>query len=97
MTRPPISPPRASMLKLVAVLLAMFALPLLAAGQAVQSQTSAAPQPQPVSLPHLYWHFLIHQSDLDSLAAKLSSGTADGVEQPGVNCGGMVSGKSMPS
>jgi hypothetical protein len=28
-------------------------------------------QLKPVSLQHLYWHFLIHQADLDAFAAKL--------------------------
>jgi hypothetical protein len=48
-----------------------------AIGQQAQSQPSTAPQLQPVPLAHLYWHFLIHQNDLDTFAAKL---TAEGKE-----------------
>lgn len=64
--------------KLAAVLLALCALPLQVTGQALQSQPSPSSQLQPVSLPHLYWHFLIHQSELDAFAAKLTAKGQDG-------------------
>jgi hypothetical protein len=49
-----------------------------AIGQQVQSQPHAPVQLKPVSLPHLYWHFLIHQSRLDAFAAKLTAEGHDG-------------------
>jgi hypothetical protein len=53
-----------------------------AAGQTTVPQqlppSSGRPQPKPVSLPHLYWHFLVHQNHLDSLAARMESQGTDG-------------------
>jgi hypothetical protein len=49
-----------------------------AIGQQVQNQPNALSQVKPVSLPHLYWHFLIHQSELDALAAKLNANGKNG-------------------
>ena len=49
-----------------------------AIGQQTQSQPNASSQLKPVSLPHLYWHFLIHQSELDAFAAKLTAQGQDG-------------------
>jgi hypothetical protein len=51
-----------------------------AIGQQTQSQPNASSQLRPVSLPHLYWHFLVHQSELDAFAAKLDAqGQAEGL------------------
>lgn len=44
-----------------------------ALAQSTQTQPAASSQPKPVSLPHLYWHFLIHQSRLDAAAAALQA------------------------
>ncbi len=49
-----------------------------AIGQSTQTQANTPSQPKPVSLPHLYWHFLIHQNDLDNMAAKLQAKGRDG-------------------
>lgn len=49
-----------------------------AIGQQAQNPPSAASQLKPVSVPHLYWHFLIHQNELDTLAAKLTAEGKDG-------------------
>jgi len=66
--------------KLAAALLALCALPQLVSGQAAQNPPSTpSSQLQPVSLPHLYWHFLIHQNDLDNLAAQLTTQGSDGL------------------
>jgi hypothetical protein len=64
--------------KLAALLVALCAFSLQASGQAAQNQPPAASQLQPLPLPHLYWHFLIHQSELDALAAKLTAQGKDG-------------------
>jgi hypothetical protein len=61
-----------------AVLATLGAWPLEAAAQAAPTQPSASSQLQPVSLPHLYWHFLIHQNELDVLAAQLTAQGQDG-------------------
>jgi hypothetical protein len=45
----------------------------VAIGQQTQSQPNPPAQPKPIPLPHLYFHFLMHQSDLDSLAAKFTA------------------------
>lgn len=57
---------------LVLLLVVGVSLPL-ALGQQTQSQPNASSELKPVSLPHLYWHFLIHQSELDAMAAKLDA------------------------
>jgi hypothetical protein len=44
-----------------------------AIGQQAQSQPNAPAQPKAVPLPHLYWHFLIHQNDLDNMAAQFQA------------------------
>jgi hypothetical protein len=55
-----------------AILLTLHALPQRAAGQVSSAQL------QPISLPHLYWHFLIHQNELDVMAAQLDAQGKDG-------------------
>jgi len=40
---------------------------------AQQTQSSQAPQLQPLSLPHLYWHFLIYVSVLDKKADQFAA------------------------
>lgn len=64
-------------LRLIGLLLALV--PVVAPCQ-VQSGRSQKPpaQHRPVSLPHLYWHFLIYQSVLDSKAAELEAQGKDG-------------------
>jgi hypothetical protein len=60
------------------VLIALVALLPAAIGQAAQNPSGATPQFRPASLPHLYGHFLIHQNELDVMAAKLKAeGKAD--------------------
>jgi hypothetical protein len=41
-----------------------------AMGQSPQTQQTSNVSPQPVSLAHLYWHFLVYQNYLDTKAAK---------------------------
>lgn len=62
-----------------AVLLAGI-LPRCALGQLVQTlqNSSVLSQPQPVSLGHLYWHFLIHLNELDAQAASMEAQGGDG-------------------
>lgn len=67
------SPRRLPSPKLVALVLALCALPLQLAAQAAQNPTGTSSQLKPLSVPHLYWHFLIHQSELDAYAAKLTA------------------------
>jgi hypothetical protein len=43
-----------------------------------QTTTNGSFQPKSVSLAHLYWHFLVHQNHLDSLAASMESRGVDG-------------------
>jgi hypothetical protein len=38
-----------------------------------QRPPRAASQPKPLSLPHLYWHFLVYQNHLDTKATELDS------------------------
>lgn len=38
-----------------------------------QAQSGAAPKLQPLSLPHLYWHFLIYVNVLDRKAAEMTT------------------------
>jgi len=45
----------------------------LAIGQQTQSRPNAPAQLKPVPPPHLYWHFLMHQSELDAAAAQLQT------------------------
>jgi hypothetical protein len=53
-------------------------------GQAVPTQkrpSSSKPaqsKPNPVSLPHLYWHFLVYQNHLDAKATELTAQGKDG-------------------
>jgi len=52
-----------------------------AIGQSIQPQqqtNNPAPQPKPVSLPHLYLFFLIHQNQLDARAASEEAKGQDG-------------------
>lgn len=42
-------------------------------GQTVQSWSKTSTQPRPVSLPHLYWHFLVYQNILDNRADELEA------------------------
>ena len=52
--------------------------------QLPQAQPATSSQPTPVSLPHLYWHFLVHQNDLDNMAAKVQAkgqGTSNEIKQ----------------
>ena len=68
--------------------LSFISLMLLLSAPAALCQTQQAPPPQaagmaslqPVSLTHLYWHFLIYQNHLDSVAATMSSQGQDGSE-----------------
>ena len=46
---------------------------LLACVPATTAQRMPNQQLQPISLSHLYWHFLIHQSFLDTMAARLQA------------------------
>lgn len=64
---------RIASLPLLVLLLALCLSRQLALGQQTQSQPNISSQLQPVPLRHLYWHFLIHQSDLDAFAAKLNA------------------------
>ena len=73
---PPLCKPATFKAAILALIFAFCAGSALA--QPTQTQPAASPQPKPVSLPHLYWHFLIHQSDLDAAAAKLQSEGKDG-------------------
>ena len=60
--------------KYLVLLLMLGASAPLIIGQQMQSQPNASTTNlKPVSLPHLYWHFLIHQSRLDAFAAKLDA------------------------
>jgi hypothetical protein len=71
----PISAPQRSLVPLLVLVLLFLACASVyqAIGQHAQSQAETASQLKPVSLPHLYWHFLIHQSDLDGIASKLTA------------------------
>lgn len=64
---------RASILVLLAVSLLSCISLRRAFGQTGPSQprpkSNGLPQPQPVSLVHLYWHFLVYQNHLDTKAA----------------------------
>jgi hypothetical protein len=71
-------PSRVLMPPILGFLLLLCASAHPAIGQQTQSQPNAPAQLKPVSLPHLYWHFLIHQSELDALAAKLTAKGQDG-------------------
>lgn len=71
-------PSRVLMPPILGFLLLLCASAHPAIGQQTQSQPNASSQLQPVSLPHLYWHFLIHQSELDAFAAKLTAQGQDG-------------------
>lgn len=66
-----------SKVRLIALLLAIV--PVVAPCQ-VQSGRSQKPPAKlrPVSLPHLYWHFLVFQNVLDSKAAELEAHGKDG-------------------
>jgi hypothetical protein len=66
-----------SMLLLVLLVLA-GASALAATVQQTQSHPNPLTQPMPISLPHLYWHFLLHQKDLDNMAAQLQAKGRDG-------------------
>jgi hypothetical protein len=57
----------------VALLLAVCAMSYRAIGQSAQAQPKGLLQPKPVSLAHLYWHFLIYQNFLDTKAAELAA------------------------
>jgi hypothetical protein len=59
--------------KYLVLLLMLGASAPLTIGQQMQSQPNAITKLKPVSLSHLYWHFLIHQSKLDAFAAKLDA------------------------
>ena len=72
-------PHRLLLPQVAATLLLMCAFSPQSSGQATQNQLSAPSQLQPVSLPHLYWHFLIHQSELDALAAKFTASGHNGL------------------
>jgi hypothetical protein len=67
------SHPKSLLPKYLVILLLLGVSTPLAIGQQTQSQPNSTSQLQPVSLPHLYWHFLIHQSELDAFAAKLDA------------------------
>ncbi len=43
-----------------------------------QRKISASSQPRPLSLAHLYWHFLVYQNYLDTKAAALEAQGKDG-------------------
>jgi hypothetical protein len=57
----------------LAMLLALCVLSYRAIGQSAQTQTKPSSHPEPVSLPHLYWHFLVYQNFLDNKAAGLAA------------------------
>jgi hypothetical protein len=71
-------PRRISLPKLLVLLLLSCASVHLAIGQQTQSQPNTSHRLTPVSLPHLYWHFLIHQSVLDAAAAQVNVQGNDG-------------------
>lgn len=75
-----ILPPPAK--SLLIPLLGLLILPSIGARQALAQQAQSQPsnplQLRPASLPHLYWHFLIHQSILDAAAARLQAQGKDG-------------------
>lgn len=77
----PISAPRRSLMPLLVLVLLFLPCTSMhqAIGQQSQSQPGTASQLQPVPLPHLYWHFLIHQNDLDAFAAKLTAQDQNGL------------------
>jgi hypothetical protein len=60
----------------------LCSLPLQAVGQLIANQPQNATPPttqlKPVSLPHLYWLFLIHQNQLDARAASEEAKGQDG-------------------
>lgn len=49
-----------------------------ASAQASQNVAASPSQLKPLSVPHLYWHFLIHQNQLDAFAATLQAQGKDG-------------------
>jgi len=75
-------PQHISITALLGFLLAECIISHSAMGQAVSAQqslpTSRTAQVQPLSLPHLYWHFLIHLNHLDTKATELTAQGKDG-------------------
>ena|SRR5208337_563033 len=71
-------PCKRSLFTFLCVLFLLCVSTLQAIGQSTWTQANAPSQPKPVSLPHLYWHFLIHQNDLDNMATKLEAKGRDG-------------------
>ena len=72
-------PTRIPLLSLLGLLFMLCASAHQAIGQQkTQAKPNAAAQPRPISLPHLYWHFLIQQSNLDAAAAQLQAKDKDG-------------------
>src|ERR1700735_2396635 len=70
-----------SILIVVSCLGALCASPYQAIGQSPRIQQPASQQyaqSRPVSLPHLYWHFLIYQHQLDQLAVEHEKQHKDG-------------------
>lgn len=65
------------LIPLLALLLLGGALAPTATAQQAQNQANTASQ-KPVSLSHLYWHFLIHQNQLDEAAARLQAKGGNG-------------------
>jgi hypothetical protein len=63
---------------LLAVTLLSCTLLTAAAGQTAQSTQSSRKQITPLSLPHLYWHFLVLQHYLDTKAAAQEAQGKDG-------------------
>jgi len=61
-----------SMLLLVLLVLAGTSA-LTATVQQSQSHPDPLTQLKQISIPHLYWHFLLHQKDLDNMAAQLKA------------------------
>jgi len=71
---------RLSPFKALAVALLLGSVGSLSTAMLAQSGPSQGvqQQPQPVSLPHLYWHFLVYQNHLDTVAAAQSAQGQDG-------------------
>lgn len=62
-----------SMLPQLLVLLLLVSASASSSGQQPQGKPNPSVQLTPISLPHLYWHFLMHQSVLDAAAARLDA------------------------
>lgn len=72
------APPQRKLIPLLVLLLLGCASALPVIAQQAQIQPNAPSQLKPISVAHLYWHFLIHQSVLDAAAAKLQADGKDG-------------------